>query len=147
MSLEEPYWTMYPTFSTSLIQGAIDLVVSGHIMKALATPVCHMLSLIDVGYILHDCGFSKHVESLEDTLIGEVQLTIAVSTVFLDSLHLGVFLHNVPLFMAIVAEVIAASASKERALDWASSLRSQWHLVFSGHGHWGIGDMSITYLL
>jgi len=74
-------------------------------------------------------------------------MAVAVVAVLLDSLLLGALLSNVPLFLTVVAEVVTASALKEGMLDWASMLGSQWHLIFGGCGHQGVGNMSVTYLL
>jgi len=85
--------------------------VSRHVTKTFAAPVVHVLCLVDVGHIFGDHGFTEHVEALEDALVGEVQATIAVVTVLLHHLHLRTFLGDMSLFVAVVTEVVAASAS------------------------------------
>ncbi len=69
-----------------------------------------------------------------------------MATVLLGGFVLGAFLGNMPLFMAVIAEVIVASALKQGTLDWTSSSRSQWHPVFCGHDHRSVGDVGVTQL-
>jgi len=76
--------------------------------------------LIDVGHIFCHGGFSKHVETPEDALIWEVQVAVAVATVLLGGFLQWALLGDVPLFVAIVAEVITASTLKKGMLNWAS---------------------------
>jgi len=117
-----------------------------HVAKTFAAPVVRMFSLVDVGDIIGHHGFPKHIEVLEDAFIGEVEATVAVSAVLLGGFLPWAFLGDMPLFVTVVAEGIAASASEKRTLDWAPMLWGQWHPVFYGHCHWGVGNMSITYL-
>ena len=70
-----------------------------------------MFHLIDAGYVLCNGGFSQHVESPEDALIWEVQVTVAMVAVLFDRFLQGTFLGDVSLFVAVIAEVVAASAS------------------------------------
>jgi len=51
-----------------------------------------------------------------------VQVAVAVATVLLESLFEGTLLGNVSLLMAVIAEVIAASALKEGTLYQTTSL-------------------------
>ena len=53
-----------------------------------------MFSLLDMGYILFNHSFSKHVKATKNALIGEVQMTVAVMTVLLDGLLLWTLLGN-----------------------------------------------------
>jgi len=78
-----------------------------------------VLSLLDARYVFCDHGFPKCVKPLEDALIGEVETTVAVATVLLHRLLEGTLLGDVSLFVAVVAEVVATSASKERTLNWS----------------------------
>jgi|SRR6266571_1786141 len=105
-----------------------------------------MFSLVNVGHILCDYGFSKHVEPFEDTLIGEVQAAVAVATVLLGGLLEGTLLGNMSLFVAVVAEVVVASALKKRALCWTTMLQGQRHPTFSFCVYWSISNVDITYL-
>ncbi len=147
MSLEEAQWTMYPALSASFVFGAIDFIVPGHVVKAFAAPVANMFGLVDVGYIFQYYSLPKHVEPSKDALIGEVQTAVAVATVLLDGLGFGTFLHNVSLFVTVVAEVIVASALKKGMLDWTSIIGGQGHPIFGGYPCQGIGNMSVTQLL
>ncbi len=106
-----------------------------------------MLSLVDTCHVLGYCDFSQCVKSLEDAFIGEVEVTVAMATVLLDRLLEGTLLCNMSLFVAVVAEVVAASASKERTLYWTTITWGQGHPVFSCRMHQGVGHMSISYLL
>jgi len=85
--------------------------VSRHVAEAFAAPVWGVFGLLDAANILRYCSFPKHIEASEDALVGEVETTVAVATVLLDDLVLGTLLGDVPLFMAIVAEAVATSAS------------------------------------
>ncbi|SRR6266702_2855202 len=105
-----------------------------------------MFSLVNVGHVLCDCGFSKHVEPFEDTLIGEVQVAVAVATVLLGGLLEGTLLGNMSLFMAVVAEAVVASALKKRALRWTTASQGQRHPIFSCCAYRSISNMDITYL-
>ena len=71
-----------------------------------------MVSLFDVHDIFGDRGFSEYVKPLKDALIWEVQATVAVATVLLDGLFEGALLGDMSLLVAVVAEVVASSASK-----------------------------------
>ncbi len=105
-----------------------------------------MFCLIDAAHVLRNGGFAKYVELLEDALVWEVQVTVAVSAIFLGGFLQRTLLGNVPLFMAVIAEVIAASALKEGMLNQTSTSWSQGHLIFGGHGHRSVGNMEVTYL-
>jgi len=85
--------------------------MSWHIAETLATPIWGVFGLLNAGDVLGDGGFSQHVEASEDALVGEVEATVAVATVLFDNLVLGAFLGNMPLFVTVVAEAVAASAS------------------------------------
>jgi len=106
-----------------------------------------VFGLLNTGHILCNSGFSKHVETPEDALIGEVQSTVAMATVFLDDFVFQAFLGNMALFMTVVAEVVAASASKERMLYWASAMGGQWHPIFRWCRHQGVCSVHVTQLL
>jgi len=69
-----------------------------------------------------------------------------VLAILFDGLLLETLLGNVPLFMAVVTEMIVASASKKGALNWAFTLGSEWHAIFGCSCHGGVGDMGITQL-
>jgi len=73
-------------------------------------------------------------------------VTVAMATVLFDGLLLGTLLGDVSLFVAVVIKVIAASASKKGVFNWTPTSGSQWHLVFHGCGHQGVGNVGITYL-
>jgi len=105
-----------------------------------------VLGLVDARDVLGNCGFSKNIESLEDALIGEVQATVTVAAVLLGGLFEGTFLGNMSLFVAVVAEVIAASASQDGTLYWASTTWGQGHPVLGCYTHWSVGDMRISNL-
>ncbi len=105
-----------------------------------------MFSLLNLGHVLGDSGFSKYVETLEDALVGEVQSTVAMATVLLDDFVLWAFLGDMALFMTVVAEAVAASASKDWTLDWASVMGGQWHPIFGWCCHQGICNMHVTQL-
>ncbi len=106
-----------------------------------------MFGLSNACHIFSDGSLSKHIEPLEDALVWEVQLAVAVSAVLLDSLLLRAFLGDVALLVAIVAKPVAASALKEGTLDWAPALWGQWHLIFGCCCHRCVGNMGINYLL
>jgi len=77
--------------------------MSRHVTETLPAPIAYVLGLIDTHHIFCDGGHSKHVEASKDALIWEVQMAVAVATVLLDHLLLWALLHNMPLFMAVVA--------------------------------------------
>jgi len=68
--------------------------VSGHVAKALTTPVADVFCLVDVSHIVFYSGFSQHIETLEDALIWEVQPTIAMVAILLCGFLLGAVLGN-----------------------------------------------------
>jgi len=105
-----------------------------------------VVSLLDACDVLGDGGFPQHVKSLEDAFIGEVETTTAMATVLLDGLFEGTLLGDVSLFVAVVAEAVATSASKKGALHWSSTTWSQGHLIFGGHAYWGVGDVCVSDL-
>src|SRR6266702_1471218 len=140
-------WTTYPAFATPFVRRAVDFFRPWHVAQALPTPVGRVLRLIDACYIFGDCGFSKGIEPLEDALIGEVQPAVAMATVLLHRLFEGTFLGDVSLFVAIVAEAVAASASKEGMLNWSPTPWGQWHPIFGHCAHRGVGDVRISDLL
>jgi len=117
-----------------------------HIAQALPTPVGCVVSLVDACHVLSNCGLAKSVKPFEDALIGEMQAAVAMATVLLRRLLEGTFLGNVPLFLAVVAEVVAASALKERTLYWSSTMWGQRHPILSHCMHWGIGNVCISDL-
>jgi len=84
--------------------------VSRHVAEAFAAPVWDVFGLLDASHVFGDCSFSKHVKASENAFVGEVKATVAVATVLLDGLVLGAFLGDMPLFVAVVAEAVAASA-------------------------------------
>ncbi len=71
----------------------------------------HVAKALD---IVGNCGFSKHIEVLEDALVWEVQMTVAVATVLLGDLLQRTFLGDVSLLLAVVAEAAAASLPRRR---------------------------------
>jgi len=102
---------------------------------------------LDARHVLGDGGFPKNLEPLEDALVGEVEMAVAVSAVFFDGLLEGTLLCDVPLFVAVIAEAVATSASKKGMLDWTSMTWSQGHPVLGCHAYWGVGDMRVSNLL
>ncbi len=106
-----------------------------------------MLSLFDACHIFGDSGLPKNVEPFENALVGEVLVTVAVATVLLYGLLEGTLLGDMPLLVAVVAEAVAASASKERTLYWASTMWGQWHPIFGHRAHRGVGKVSVSNLL
>ncbi len=99
-----------------------------------------------MGHVLGNGGFSKHVETPEDALVGEMQSTVAVATILFDNFVLQAFLGDMALFVTVVAEVVAASASKDWMLYWTSAMGSQWHPIFGWCHHWSICNMHVTQL-
>ncbi len=71
-----------------------------------------MFCLLDVGHVLSNSHFSKHVEASENALVGEVEVAVAVVTVFLNGLLFWTLLSDVPLLLAVVAEMVVSSVSK-----------------------------------
>jgi len=107
---QEPMQTTYPALPACLIRWAVDLFMPWHVLKTLATPIWHVFGLLDTGYIFGNCSFAKHVEVVEDAFVGEVEPAVAMVAVLLNDLVLGTSLGDVSLFMAVVAEAVAASA-------------------------------------
>ncbi len=69
-----------------------------------------MIGLVDTRDILGNCSFTESVKPLEDALVWEVQMTVAVAAVLFGGFLERTFLGDVSLFVAVVTEVIAASA-------------------------------------
>jgi len=146
MSLEESNWTTYPALSASFILGTIDLVVSWHVTEAFAAPIGDVFCLMDGCHIIFNGSFAQHVEPFEDALVGEVQVTVVVMAVLLDSLLLGTLFCDVSLFMTVVAEVVVTSALKKGMLSQSFMMWSQGHPIFGGDCHQRIGNVGITQL-
>ncbi len=100
----------------------------------------------DARYILCHGRLSQYLESFEDAFIGEVEATVAMMTVLLGGFVEGTLLGNVSLFMALVADVVAASASKERTLNQTTVTWGQGHPIFGCCMHRGVGHMCVSYL-
>jgi len=121
--------------------------MSWHVAQAFPTPVRHVIRLLDMHHVVGDRCFPKNFKPLENAFIGEMKPAVAVSAVLLDGLLEGTLLRDVSLLMAVVTEVVATSASKERTLDRTSTMWGQGHPVFGGRAYWGIGDVCVSNLL
>src|SRR6266581_9094958 len=76
-----------------------------------------------------------------------MEVAMAVPAILLGGLLQWTLLCDVSLFVTVIAETVAASASEKRTLDWSSTAWSQWHPVFCGCPHWSISHVGVSYLL
>jgi len=106
-----------------------------------------VFSLLDPRHVVCYGCLSQYFEPFEDAVVGKVELTIAVPTVFLGGLFEGTLLRDVSLFMAVIAEAVATSASKERTLYQTTDVWGKGHPIFGCRMYQGVGHVSVSDLL